>query len=238
MNLGCASNAQVESYVRQAMSQDALPRLTACYEETFERNGLAGAYMARVDFTIAAGTGQLRDVAVRNISTLQESEAEVVDVDEGFRQCLSPALAASRVAPFSSIRSVRVEDYPISFKAPDADGQRRATRETAHVLIGPRDDRCRGLFSHRPPRDAASLYASLASAQAVIARRGDGDADLLARTAQEAYDLILELRGRLELESKQVGLDDARRDRLRGARQAFKPSLDDLAREIGCPAQA
>ncbi|MFP6686148.1 MAG: hypothetical protein VB934_15630 [Polyangiaceae bacterium] len=237
INLACASSSQVELHVRQAMSQNALPRVVACYEEAFERNGLAGEYVARIDFTIASGTGRLQDVGVRDISTLRGSEGDAVEVDERFRQCLSEALAASQVAPLSSIRSVRVEDYPISFKAPDADGQRRATRETAHVLIGPRADRCRGLFSHRPPRDAATLYASLASSQAIVSRRGDGDADRLARAAQEAYDLTLELRWRLEIETKREDLDDAGRARMQRTRRALKPGLDALARQIGCPAQ-
>jgi hypothetical protein len=222
------------------MRQDALPGVVACYEDAFERNGFAGEYMARVDFTIASGTGKLEATSVRKVEPLLGADASdaASQASTALRACLGRAFETASVEPYSAWRAVRVNDYPIAFKAPQSGEHRRAQSQTGHVLIGPRGDRCRGLYSYRPPRDAALLYAQFAEAQAESKRHRHSDLDSAARATQRSYDVALELGARLRLEARRSDLDAAGRARMNKAEDDVAEQRRGLAKQLGCAGAA
>jgi len=230
----CLTRTQIDSGVRQAMSQDALPKVVACYEDAYERNGFSGEFIARVDFTIESGTGALQDVAVQSIAPLPSGGHTTTDVDEAFRACLPKALASTRVKPLSSLSTVHVTNYPIAFKAPRASELKDGKAHGGAILVGPRDDRCRGLYSYRPPRDAAALYTQLGQLKAELSRVKAGAADQRARTLQQSYDVMLELRLRLRMATKRKELKAGSRRRMREAIITLTDSLNQTGNQIGC----
>jgi hypothetical protein len=113
----------------------------------------------------------------------------------------------------------------------DASSQARkaAAQQTPNILIGPRADRCLGLYTHDPPRDAATLVAELAEAEQTVTKNASADADSRARALQRAYDLALELGDRLRTDLGTDRLSPASRTKtLEQIRRA-----DDVARRVG-----
>src|SRR6185295_3269434 len=90
-----------------------------------------------------------------------------------FKACVQKALNASKLPTeadkdgpgFSTQGNLTVRSFRIAFT--DASPKRReaASAKQANVLIGPRADRCQGLYSHDPPRDTATLYTEIDTAR-------------------------------------------------------------------------
>jgi hypothetical protein len=103
------------------------------------------------------------------------------------------------------------------------------------VLIGPRADRCRGLYGHDPPLEAAVLHQNLAEAQSQAARaESDGDGAGLARALQQSYDLSLELAARLELDAASDDMTDKGHQRLVDELERARALAASVGAKIGC----
>jgi hypothetical protein len=149
-----------------------------------------------------------------------------------------PADADADGPGFSTPADLQVKRFRIAFVDDSAKQRTAASAKQANVLVGPRADRCRGLFSHDPPRDASTLYAEIeradTQAAALHAQGHAGDQDLEARAEQQAYDTKLELAERLASDLAQPAIPEANRKRLRDALEQARAQAVKTGAKIGC----
>jgi len=149
-----------------------------------------------------------------------------------------PAEADSDGPGFSTPTDLAVTSFRIAFVDDSAKQRTAASAKQANVLVGPRADRCRGLYSHDPPRDASTLYAEIerseTQAAALHAQGQPGDRDLEARELQKAYDAKLELTERLASDLGQPAIPEANRKRLREALSEARDQAKKTGARIGC----
>jgi hypothetical protein len=127
-----------------------------------------------------------------------------------------PVAADSEGPGFATSSDLAVRGYRIAFLgAPES--RERASARQGHVLLGPRADRCQGLYAHDPPRDASTLFAEVSQREERAASLAGSDPDLYARELQKQYDLQLELRERLRLDALDPDLLPANRRRVLAA---------------------
>lgn len=146
-----------------------LPYIVACWEKEFATSPPDSGYLATVDFVVQAGTSKLQSAKVRELEPVTEdgSPAKPSGHEAELRACLVaalnlsslPATADSDGPGFSTPSNLAVTRFRIAFVDDSAKQRTAASATQAHVLVGPRADRCRGLYSHDPPRDASTLYA-------------------------------------------------------------------------------
>ncbi len=239
--LGCASDRAVAAQLAAAAQPGHLPGVVACWEKAVEAGGLQGEHTATVDFVVEGGTGRLREAKVRAIEPAEGGGAEAAPA--ALSACVEAALGASalpreadREGPgFAASRDVAVRGYRIAF-ADAREGRERASEKQAHVLIGPRTDRCQGLYTHDPPRDASALFAEIAEVEGRAASLRGSDRDAYARELQKLYDAQLELRERLRLDAAEPGLPPANRERVLAAREGADRAARATAARIRCEA--
>jgi hypothetical protein len=216
--VGCANREQLAIDLKHAARQSHVPRVVACYERAFESAHFHGEYEVLVEFLVAADGGVVRNARVESVSRPNEE----------LNRCLVAALNATSLAAggFRPGGDVHVSGMRIAFRDTSAETRKSAEETSSNVLIGPRADRCFGLYDHDPPRPAAALFAELSDAQrqaARIERRSRGavltgpDPDGYARALQRAYDVALELRKRLTIDSRQADLAIESKKRIRDA---------------------
>lgn len=150
-----------------------LPYIVACWEKEFATSPPDSGYLATVDFVVQAGTSKLQSAKVRELEPVTEdgSPAKPSGHEAELRACLVaalnlsslPATADSDGPGFSTPSNLAVTRFRIAFVDDSAKQRTAASATQAHVLVGPRADRCRGLYSHDPPRDASTLYAETTS---------------------------------------------------------------------------
>ena len=234
---GCATKDQLASHLEQSLRQEHLPKVYACWERTFESAGFRGEYVATADFVVASDTGQLSDVVVRDVrpSGGFELSADAAE-SERFRGCLEKALSESSItgSGWTPDHSLAVRGFRLAFIGAPAADRPGADKTSANLLIGPRANRCLGLYAYEPPREAGVLLTELADAQAAAGRVAASERDGRARALQKVYDLALELRARLSIDALQKGLKEANRARTRQAAQQAQQTAREVGDQIGC----
>lgn len=236
---GCGGGPAVAKKLAEAAVPTRLPLVVSCWEKELEALSFKGGYVATVDFVVEGGTSRF---AKAHVTALEPAEGTPAHDTAPFRACLEDAFSRSalptsddgdgpgfRVAGDLHVSRFRVELYDAS-----AESRRITSAREAAVLLGPRADRCQGLYSHDPPRDATTIYAELDLAEARAAQLRATDRDLFARELSKAYDAALELGDRLALDAAAPGLPDANRDRIRRAEGDVRGRAARVGRAIGC----
>ena len=163
--LGGCAQTELAQRVRAAAQPSEMPRVVACWEQAFETAGFRGKYLATVDFVIETD-GALRDVAVRSfVDERDASEVRSTDDANGLRTCLHDALTETRLASVELDDDLTVVGYRIGFDDGSERARAEASERAPHLLIGPRANRCSGLYAHEPPRDVAQLQGELHQAR-------------------------------------------------------------------------
>ncbi len=231
--VSCVTQDELASQLKSAAISPHLPKVVACWETAFEESGFTGSHLAVVDFTVTA-EGAIRDASVRE---LRNTDGEGDGAPYGFEECLVEALEASDLSAggFAPGRDLVVKGFRFAFADATKDARREASEDSPSFLIGPRADRCQGLFGHDPPRDVLALQSELAKAQGdAAAAKSDRDRDRQARALQRSYDLALELRERLSFEAVRDDLSSEGRDRVIVELERAGSLADTVGDEIGC----
>ncbi len=232
----CASQQELADQLSKATSQAHLRKVVACWEHEFEAAGFAGAYVAVVNFTIEGGTGRMHAASLEQlIDTSTKSEADS-SATKQLRQCLVDALNSSNVGPggMKPASDVHVRGMRILLRDASREARAKASEREANILIGPRADRCQGMYGHDPPREATKLFAELDEAQNKAASLKSEDADGHARALQRSYDVALELQERLALDATQTDLPAASRKRTIELLTRASETARRIGKLIGC----
>jgi hypothetical protein len=238
---GCAGDPALAAGLLNAARPSRLPEVVACWEKEFEAADFQGEYLATVAFTVEGGTGRIRDVEVRALDPVTTGGGGSGRDPAAFKACLAAALAKSALPTESNADGpgfrppgdVAVSGLRIAFTDSPARRRTVASRRQANVLLGPRADRCHGLYAHDPPRDASVLYDEIAAAEGRAKSYG-ADLDLKARELQRTYDAELELGERLAADLAQPGLPDANKKRIRKALSEAGEAARRVGAKIGC----
>jgi hypothetical protein len=242
--LGCAGDRATAAQLAAAAQPGHLPHVVACWEKEFEGAGFQGSYLATVDFVVEGETSRLRDARVTALQHAggYEDEPGVAPAAASLAACVEAALnrsalptAEDRDGPgFVTSSDLVVRGYRIVFVDASPGRRERASAQQAHVLLGPRADRCQGLYAHDPPRHASVLLAAAANQEAKAKGFADEDRDHYARELQKTYDLQMELRERLRLDALDPDLPAANRRRLLAALTRADSDLRKTGSLIGC----
>lgn len=232
---GCANEHTVAASLATAVHPPRLPEVFACWEKEFEASGFQGEYVAVVDLVID-GAGKIHDAKVKSLEAAAGGSSRD---PAAFRACLEQALNRSSLPVendkdgpgFHVTFGVDISGMRIAFT--DSPTRKKASGQRANMLVGPRADRCQGLYSHSPPRDASALYEEIATTDA-RAREYASDADRKARELQKKYDAELELVERLTADAADTGLPEANRARTKKALGELKEGAKKTAARIGC----
>jgi hypothetical protein len=233
---GCAGGRDLGAKLANAMVPSHLPLAMACWEKEFEASGFRGEYKATVDFTVTE-TGAVRAVKVRKLEGTDVDAAR----EPAFRACIEDALAHT-VLPrsddangpgFAAASDLSVEGYVLAFVDASSQAREDAESRSQNVLIGPRSDRCQGLYIYDPPRGAVDLYTAIGQTD-TLSEQTKGQPDPYARSLQKAYDLRLELRERLRRDLDTPDLPDANRKKLRAAIEEAEERAQAIGAAIGC----
>jgi hypothetical protein len=248
---GCGGEQAIATSLADAARVNHLPLVVACWEKEFEAAQFTGNYLVTVDFRVDGGTSKLHGAKVkaldpadgdgRKLDHPPAPSPETAEREATFRACLEDALdrtalpvTADKDGPgFASSGDLAVKNFRIAFV--DAAGKKREAAEArqANVLLGPRADRCSGLYSHEPARDASTLYAAISDDEARAARlKSDGDA--YARLLQQLYDEPLELRERLAADLAAPGVPDVNRKRTQKALDDVEDAVKKAGARVGC----
>jgi hypothetical protein len=243
---GCAGDPAVAASLANAARPAHLPRVVACWEKEFEAAQFQGGYIATVDFVVEGGSSRIHDAELRSLEPVDregrrgDKAAPTGRDPAAFRECLVAALNQSALPVeaddagpgFRTASDLRVTRFRIAFTDASHQRRERAAARQANVLIGPRADRCQGLYSHDPPRDASTLYEEIAGADA--RSRALPDPDDRARELQKKYDAGIELRDRLAADLAEPGLPEANRARVKKALDETKETVRTTGARIGC----
>lgn len=232
---GCAGEQTIVANLGNAVHPPRLPEVFACWEKELEAAGFQGEYLAVVDLAID-GSSRIHDAKVRSLEPRAGGSGR--DPAE-FRACLEQALNKSSLPAeadkdgpgFHVTFGADLTNVRIAFT--DSPTRKRASGQRANMLVGPRADRCKGLYSHSPPRDASTLYDEIAQADA-RAREYGKDPDRKARELSKKYDAELELGERLTADAADTGVPEANRQRTRKALSEIKDAARKTGARIGC----
>lgn len=239
LSSGCASEQTIARDLVNAARPSRLPLVVACWEKEFEAAGFQGEHTATVSFEVASGSSKLRAAKVTSIEPSREDpERDLAP----FKACIEDALnksalptAADKNGPgFKASSDLAVRNYRIQFTDPLAEERKRASARQAHVLLGPRADRCQGLFAYDPPRDLSTLYSEIAASKSRAFHAKGQDPDLYARELQKGYDTMLELRAQMIAELSDPALPDANKTRTKQVLASLEESARNAGAKIGC----
>lgn len=236
---GCVSAQSLAQGIANAARPTSLPLVVSCWEKELEAADLRAEYIVTASFVVEANTSHIRDAAVTRIEPSRDTPPRDT---APFTACLVDALNRSALPVtanadgpgFSHSADVSVASYRIAFTDPTRDRRRNAAARQAHVLLGPRSDRCQGLYTHDPPRGASTLYTEIATAEELAARYKDNDRDLYARELQKSYDARVELRDRLALDLAEPGIPEANKKRLKKALDDAEAAAQKTGSMISC----
>jgi hypothetical protein len=233
----CLSQQELAAQLGRSLAQPNVPNVVACWEAEFESAGFRGQYRAEVDFTVAAD-GSVGDVEVRKVEAAGPTDGKDAPPDgsASLGACLKGALDATNIAAAGWVPSapVRVNGFVLAFTDGSAEVRAAAKAAGTPVVIGPRSDRCAGLYAYHPPREPALLDAEMAEARGQAERAAELDRDGYARALQRIYDLALELRRRLELDAGNSELGEESRARTLQRRDEAAKLARDTGERIGC----
>lgn len=234
----CAGDPAVAASLANAARPGRLPEVVACWEKEFEAAEFQGEYTADVDFVVERGTSKFHGAKVRSLEPIGKASGRDT---AAFKACLEAALNKSALPTsadgdgpgFSSAEDLDVSHFRIAFT--DSPTRKKAveSKRQANVLLGPRADRCQGLYSHDPPRDAGTLYEQIGEAEGRVASYAS-DPDRRARELQKIYDTQLELGERLRADLAEPGLPEANKKRLRKAISDAEDAAKRTGAKIGC----
>lgn len=235
---GCAGGRDLGSKLANAAVPSHLPHVKACWEKELEAASFRGEYRATVDFVVEGGTSKIRRAKVKK---LEATDADPSRDPSPFRACIEEALSQSELPVaadangpgFATSTDLTVTNYVIAFTDASQKARAEEATRTGHVLIGPRADRCQGLYTYDPPRDEVDLYTAIDQAESGVAQT-KGEPDQYARLLQKAYDLRLELRERLRHQMSAPDLPEANRKRLRAAVDETEAKARGIGAAIGC----
>lgn len=234
---GCAGGRDLASKLSNAAVPSHLPLVMACWEKEFEAAGFRGEYKTTVNFTISA-SGRIRDAKVKKI---EGNGTDSSRDPAAFRACVEDALNNTTLPQkddangpgFAASSDVSVENYLLAFVDASSKAREEAESRSSHVLLGPRADRCQGLYTYDPPRGAVDLYTEIGQADLVITQAKD-QPEKYARTLQKAYDLRLELRERLKRDLSVPDLPEANRKKLKSSIEEAEERASAIGAVIGC----
>ncbi|WP_050434688.1 hypothetical protein [Chondromyces crocatus] len=199
---GCVSKQALTDRLVSAAQPAHLPLVVACWEKQIETDGFQSDYTASLDFTVEKKTSRILRARTRSVEPDDaQGRALAACVEEALARTTLPREADAEGPGFVMASDVEVRGYRIAFVGPKAETRERAAERQAHVLLGPRADRCQGLYQYAPPRDAATLSAELSERERKVDATASGDRDQHARELQKTYDTQLELRERLRLDA-------------------------------------
>ena len=235
---GCAGGRDLAAKLANAAVPSHMPAVMACWEKEFEASGFRGEYRATVDFVVRAEGSKIRSAKVRK---LEATGADPGRDTSAFRACIEDALDATALPTkddangpgFATSDDLTVTGYVIAFVDASSKAREEAATRSEHVLIGPRSDRCQGLYTHDPPREEVDLYTAIGQADAAADASKD-QPDSHARSLQRAYDLRLELRDRLRSAIAAPDLPEANRKKLRSEIEATEAKARGIGAAIGC----
>ncbi len=226
--LGCVDQG-ARAQLANSMNRTTLPKVAACWEAQSEQPDFAGDLHAVATFDVASGSGAISHASIQQLRA--PDGGDVLDASRHpFGRCLVTALNGSRLGSdaWSPSDDLQLTDVLLHFAGPS-----RANRfDGPPRLVGPRADRCQGLYGHRPPRDAANVHRELSEAEG---RFEDANQDRRARAHQRAYDLTVELVARLERDLRGNEQPKQAKKRLKREAKRVRALQEKLGREIGCP---
>lgn len=229
----CVDQQAVRANLESALQARYFPNVVACWEREFEATGFEKNYLAHVDLVVSGGTGNIREASVTQVL---DGDAPVGEREAAFSKCVADGLNASTLKPggFVPDSDVAVRGLPIAFVDASSAAREAASERAPNVLIGPRAARCQGLFSHDPPRESAILEGQLAESEATASRAKSSDQAGYARALQNSYDLALELRERLSIDTQRQDLPMANRQRFYEALDRVGEHAQEIGDKIGC----
>ena len=237
--LGCASPQTLAAELVAAATPGHLRPVVACWEQEYEASGFQGEYMATIDLEIS-GSEVIRSARITALEPTGETRSER---DSGpFRACVEkafvgielPSKADADGPGYSSIVGASVQNYKIAFLGDQDERRKRAGGRQAHVLIGPRADRCQGLYVYDPPRDTSMLFSEIGLGKSRAEATRGKDRDLHARELQKTYDLQLELAARLRADLADASIPPVNRKRLTEALDTARTEARATGAAIGC----
>lgn len=237
---GCASNTELATELSAAMTPGHLRPVVACWEAQYEQSGFVGSYVAVVDLEIS-GSERVRSAKVTSLEPTYDSPS-ASDIGP-FQACLErafvhvtlPSSADADGPGFGTAFGVSVKGYRIAFVGDLDDKKKLAEGMKANVLIGPRADRCQGLYIYGPPRDTSALFTEIAVARGrAETAQQKGDQDEHARALQKTYDLQIELAARLQADLSDKSLPQKNRDKLLGELETARREKRATGALIGC----
>lgn len=232
----CATRVELARKLEEATQQQHLPQVVACWERAFEAAGFRGSYVVEVDFTVEMGSGQIRHAQVRHVEPANGSTGGGdAGASERLGRCVAKALEHTHLSKGGFAPSTNVSVVGFRFLFADASSEARlaAADQVPNVLIGPRADRCIGLYTHDPPRDAGLLFVEVTDAERQVSATEPGT-DARARALQQAYDLALELEARLRSDLDREELSAESRGKIREQIRRARSITFRIGRAIGC----
>jgi hypothetical protein len=235
----CATPRDRAGAIVSAATSGHLRPVMACWEKEYESSGFQGEYIAIVDFEIGAN----EHFSNAKVTSLEPADKSSPTHDlTAFRECVEKALDEVELPTkndpggpgYSAFIGVSVHNYRISFHGDQEGHRQEAGGRQANILIGPRADRCQGMYTHNPPRDTSTLFTEISFVQSKPAPANDKDAR--ARELQKVYDLQLELAARLEVDLTNRTLPAVNRQRLVDALDTARREIASTAERIGCGA--
>lgn len=236
----CATPRDRAAELIAASTAGHLRPVVACWEKEYESSGFEGEYIAVVDFEV----GRDEHFSNAHVTSLAPKDQSAPSHDlTPFRECIEkafdevelPTSTDSDGPGYSTFVGVAVTNYRIAFLG-DQEGRRQeAGGRQANILIGPRADRCQGMYTYKPARDSSALFTEISLIQAKPAPTNDKDAQ--ARELQRMYDLQLELVARLEADLSNRAIPNANRKRMVDALEIAERETVSIGARIGCPAR-
>jgi hypothetical protein len=237
--LGCASHQEIAAELVAAATPGRLRPVVACWEQEYEASGFQGEYMATLDLEITSAE-MIRGARITALEPI--GEAASGQNSGAFHACLQkafvgiqlPRKADTNGPGYSSIVGATVHNYKIAFLGDQDERRKRAGGHQAHVLIGPRADRCQGLYVYDPPRDTSALFSEIGLSKGRVEATRGKDRDQHARELQKTYDLQLELAVRLRIDLTDRSLPPVHRKRLTEALDTARTEARATGAAIGC----
>ncbi|HLM76006.1 MAG TPA: hypothetical protein VK459_25045 [Polyangiaceae bacterium] len=239
LSLGCVSEQTIARDLVNAARPSRLPLVVACWEKEFEAAGFQGEHTATVSFEVESGTSKIRAAKVTSMEPSRDApERDLAPfkacIEDALNRSALPTGADSNGPGFKASSDLAVRNYRIQFTDPSAEDRKRASARQAHVLLGPRADRCQGLFTYDPPRDASTLYNEIAASKSRAFQTKGQDPALYARELQKGYDTMLELRAQMIAELADPAIPDANKKRTQQVLSSLEESARNAGAKIGC----
>lgn len=233
---GCAGAPTFAANLGNAVHPPRLPEVYACWEKEFEAAGFQGEYLAVLDVTLD-GAGKLHDARVKS---LKVTSGGLGRDPAAFKACLEETLSRASL-PIEDdkdgagvhLGGVRLVDLEVAFTDSAQRKRTAAAGQPAHLLVGPRADRCKGMYSYAPPRKVGTIADELAVLESRLPDYA-GNPDRVARELQKKYDANLERIERIEADLADRDVPEKEKARLRKLLAESAETAKKVGAKIGC----